>query len=766
MIRRIKLLRHVGVFNTDSTIGSYDLKQIVLIYAENGSGKTTLAEILRSLETGDKSAILKRRRLGSNDDPHVVLECAEDSTVMFLNGSWSGTPPRVRVFDEIFVDKNVYSGLDVESRHRKSLHDFTLGEEGVSLSQRKQEMVQLVEESGRRQRDAEGKMSSGERHGFSMDKFCELPNISDIDAKIESALEDLKAAQHRDAICRTSLFGILALPPFDRDSIDQTLSQSLTSLNAAAEARVREHIASLGRDAESWISNGMKYTPDETEKTCPFCGQEITVESLVEHYRDYFSHEYLNLKNDINHTLTEVRRIHSGTEQEKFRSMVEKNKGLEPFWSQFCDVPLPDIDAKAIIDDWTSARIAVTELLGAKQASPLEPKPWDDGMLEMYELRRQNIATINTRLTAYNNSIKEVQMRTSGASVGEIELEINRLKATKARYSQNITPLCAEYLQAKSAKADAERNRDSANQLLKEYRAGAFQTLQEEVNRHLVGFNAGFSINDFQPVNRRFGSTCEYGVLVNEMLVSAGKDETTNDTTNKPTMGRTLSTGDRNTLALALFFSSCIKDKNLKNSIIVVDDPVSSLDEYRSMTTAEKLHDLSKKAGQVIVLSHNKQFLSQVWKAVGPEECTSLRIDHHDTGSVIRDWGMNLESNAEQMQWQRLLEDYARNKNGDPKDVADAIRKYLEASLERTCASRYRASKSFMNFISACRDVSGKQDEILDKAVIDELEKIHKYAGQFHHGSHQSWQSEDIVPRELQGYARRVLGIMKPSVPE
>ena len=105
-----------------------------------------------------------------------------------------------------------------------------------------------------------------------------------------------------------------------------------------------------------------------------------------------------------------------------------------------------------------------------------------------------------------------------------------------------------------------------------------------------------------------------------------------------------------------------------------------------------------------------------------------------------------------------------KTKTATPKDVAEAIRKYLEASLEKTCASRYRASKSFMNFISACRDVCGTPDEILDEAVIGELEKIHRYANQFHHGSSQTWQSDDIVSRELQGYARRALDVMRPSM--
>ena len=220
-----------------------------------------------------------------------------------------------------------------------------------------------------------------------------------------------------------------------------------------------------------------------------------------------------------------------------------------------------------------AARAAVIGVLGAKLASPLEPRQWDEGVLETHESRRQEIEAVNAVLAGYNDSIKQVQERTSGASIEEIEIRLDRLKATKARHSQDIAPLCAEYLQAKAAKAEAEEKRDGASRLLEEYRTGAFQTLQAEVNEHLAGFNSGFSIDGFQPVNRRFGSMCEYGVRVNETLVSAGKNETAADgTADEPTMGSTLSTGDRNTLALALFFSSRAKDKNLKDSVIVVDD--------------------------------------------------------------------------------------------------------------------------------------------------------------------------------------------------
>lgn len=37
----------------------------------------------------------------------------------FQNGVWSRTCPDVLVFDDVFVDRTVYSGLDVAAEHRQ-----------------------------------------------------------------------------------------------------------------------------------------------------------------------------------------------------------------------------------------------------------------------------------------------------------------------------------------------------------------------------------------------------------------------------------------------------------------------------------------------------------------------------------------------------------------------------------------------------------------------------------------------------------------------
>ena len=61
--------------------------------------------------------------------PYVVLDCEGDpSIVMFQDGAWNRTLSNLKVFDDVFVDENVHSGLDVDATHRQHLHELILGE--------------------------------------------------------------------------------------------------------------------------------------------------------------------------------------------------------------------------------------------------------------------------------------------------------------------------------------------------------------------------------------------------------------------------------------------------------------------------------------------------------------------------------------------------------------------------------------------------------------------------------------------------------------
>src|SRR4051794_10777613 len=112
MIRKLRLLRAIGQFDSVA-VAAIEFQKFVLIYAENARGKTTLAAILRSLSTGEPLPINERKRLGVANTPEAIIDCTGAlAPARFQNGTWTRTCPHVLVFDDVFVDANVYTGLD------------------------------------------------------------------------------------------------------------------------------------------------------------------------------------------------------------------------------------------------------------------------------------------------------------------------------------------------------------------------------------------------------------------------------------------------------------------------------------------------------------------------------------------------------------------------------------------------------------------------------------------------------------------------------
>lgn len=220
MIRRVRLLRNIGQFDSVDTAATIALGRLVLVYAENGRGKTTLAAVLRSLASGDPIPIIERRRLAAAHAPHVVLDCdGGPPDAVFQDGHWNRTLSELVVFDDVFVDANIHSGLAVEARHRQNLHELVLGARGVELSRRMQGLVERTEEHNRALREKAAAITEEMRQGLSVDDFCVLPPLQGVDAEIEATERALAAAREQNAVRTTALFESIVLPLFDTAAI-------------------------------------------------------------------------------------------------------------------------------------------------------------------------------------------------------------------------------------------------------------------------------------------------------------------------------------------------------------------------------------------------------------------------------------------------------------------------------------------------------------------------------------------------------------------
>ena len=69
-----------------------------------------------------------------------------------------------------------------------------------------------------------------------------------------------------------------------------------------------------------------------------------------------------------------------------------------------------------------------------------------------------------------------------------------------------------------------------------------------------------------------------------------------NDAVDQPSFRNTLSAGDKSTLALALYLAKISADQLLKDTIVVLDDPFTSLDHFRRQFTAIEIRKLCDKS--------------------------------------------------------------------------------------------------------------------------------------------------------------------------
>lgn len=762
MIRQLKLLRNIGQFDSVNGATVNDLESLVLIYGENGKGKTTLVAILRSLETGNPLPIMERRRLSSQHLPHVVLDCNGDSsTAIFRDNAWNCTFPDLVIFDDVFVHENVHSGLEIEAGHRQKMHELVLGAQGVELSLKIKELVGKIEQHNSNLRQKSEAFPKEDLRGLSIDDFCALNAKPQIEKEIQETKHALAAARQQIPVRDTPGFPILSLPEFQLDAIEQILSEDLPTLDAVAAARVQQHIATLNSGGEKWLSEGMNHlSVSETgtsSDVCPFCAQDLTGSPVIAHYRGYFSEAYADLKRRIKEALCRIEEIHTRNILAEFERKLRLAVERRQFWSQFCEVPEIAIDTEKIVKDWDTAQQAVVAALLRKQAAPLEAMTLEEtalGSARIFQDHCEYVAAISESLIQVNQSIESIKRNVAESNPEAIEKNLKRLQATKARHLPDIADRCDEYLMEKQAKIETEKNRDQARIQLNEYTIHIFPKYQNSVNDYLSRFGAGFRIDKVKSRSNRAGSSCTYNALVNHksFQISGGK---TRD--GEPSFRNTLSAGDRNTLALAFFLAALKHDCDLARKVVILDDPVSSLDDHRSFATVQEIRKLAERdVSQVIVLSHDKRFLCRLWD-VAKQSKSALEVVRDGCGSKIRLWDVTQDCLTEHDCRNKRLHNFIKNGTGNTCQIAMDIRPYLESLLRITWPEHFQPGTLLGHFLTTCRQQLGKPGEIFNQSKIENLEALVEYANRFHHDRNAAWESEIINDTELKSFIQRTL---------
>lgn len=758
MLRKIISIKNVGRFLNYSASRDVELKRYNLIFAENGRGKTTLCAVLRSLQSGEPAHVLGRTALGTGDAPEIKV-LLDGRTATFSNGAWSTTVPHLSIFDSTFVSENVYSGDAVGLDHKRNLYRVIVGKQGVDLAHQIEDLDAASRTKSAEIRDRRAAVQALVPQGLVVEDFLTLQEDPAIEAKIAEKERELQAVKEADQIKNRAVLSELALPVFPA-GFETLLGKTIEGIAADAERRVAEQIKAhaMHDRGETWLSEGLGYIRDNA---CPFCGQALDgAAALMAAYSAYFSKAYNTLRAELATLRQEVKDGFGDREIARVERLLDQNAAGVGFWSRYCEIAAPALDGGegAAVEALRTLRQAVLSLLDQKAATPLEhvaPDPTFTAAKVALGAIQAGAASYNKAVRATNVTIAAKKAATAAADVRTVKSALTRLRATKKRYEPDARSACRDYESAQAEKKTLEEKKEGVKRKLDGYTKQVMGRYEQTINRLLDHFNAGFRI-----IRTRHGypggvASCSYQILINDTAVDLGDERTPLD---RPSFRNTLSSGDKSTLALALFLAQLDHDPDKIAKIVVFDDPFSGQDSFRKNCTVKKIKECGAACTQVMVLSHDDRFLKLIWDQLAhlPAERKCLRfarVGLRDT--TVSEWDIEVATQGQFLADQQALVDYYNSARGDLRDVVKKIRPVLETYCRNLYPSQFTPADSLGAIISKIRDAEPAH---LLAAILDDLEDLDAYTTPYAHGQPDA-ATAPIDDNELHGFVKRTLTI-------
>lgn len=761
MLERIEEIQGIGLFHTANGKPHKYIKT-TLIYADNGRGKSTLATVLRSLSTGDPSLILNRKTVDGTQPPKAVLQFANGHKVTFSGTAWSELRPELLVFDSDFIERNVHSGSVINTGHRKNLLEFALGEPAVAARTAVDQATATAKAAADKVQNIIGQLS-GYHTGLSWVEFEKLPSVPDADGQIAALQKRLIAAGDVTAIIAKPVPQQVPEPTYDLATLFKKLGSSLEDVHADAEQVVKQHVRKIGgKGAEDWLSQGQRY---EGDNTCPYCGQGTKDNGLIRAYQTHFNAAYAAVKKEV---VGLHDTVVAGTEAaiiDAFSQGIAIAKAQAAAWrEQVQTKPIEFVDAPAR-SALAELQELVLGLVRRKQASPAEQVGEASDLEKARSLWQQVLAPMQSANEMVKDAaalITAYQGQLATDSVQELQQQIERLQACKRRHDSTVLDLFSQLVTSRADAATAESAKKTERDKLDALMETTLQQYEKTINTLLKNFGASFSIKGMTANFRGAGPRSEYG------LELRGKDVALEG--GPPSFSTILSEGDKRTLAFAFFIASTLADTKLATRIVVVDDPICSLDLNRKHHTKSVLKNLRSKAEQLIVLAHDPYFIRDLRDAICKDDpATPIAIFQLSLATNnytdFSSFDVDKECESAYFQHHRLLNEFTNGRTADSRMVAKAIRPMLEGYLHRRFPGLIPKSLMFGQVVVLIRDAPSSSPLAYAQNLVTALNEINEYAGQFHHDINPSADTMTIVASELKTFVDRSLGLVHSGTP-
>jgi len=633
MLRKLIKFDNIGLLRDGMPVPA-EFDAVTLVYAENGRGKSTLANVLRALGRLDAQSVVAGQTIDSTDAPHVHTMCEVNGAtgpVTLKDGAWTGAPPDVLVFDPIFVEDNIYSGQEVRPDQRQELLKFALGSESVKLENDIAELTKKIADEQKKITDS-GKRLSAFGKQMPIPTFLALQDVPDAEVQIEGLRRRVQAANNAATLAQRVGPAILPHIEIDVDAFFKILQSTFHGIQEDAKKKVQKHFAKhkATPGIEEWVTKGREFSAADG---CPFCGQDTVDADLLGAYDAYFNKELDAFMEKVSVLARGVDIRFADSKIDAIQASVGINDARVETWKDQLEISPPKFDvasARAILD---GLRTLTSDLALAKQRRPLDVigTPGEKDLVNGYlKSIRDLVGNYNAEVNVISGKIVVFNRDLAAESAATLNASITRLEAVIAKRGLDAREAVAEFEAANKRKCELAQQKKDAKQALQQLLPELLKQYQNKINEFLKMFGAAFSIEELTTVSPGGILRSDYRLKLRGKSVPVGKRE------DKSLSFRwLLSEGDKRTLALAFFLARLHATQDgIQGKVIVLDDPVCSMDAKRRTRTMDAIGDLVAAGAQVIVLSHDAYFLNDLQeKLKGPGMRYAVRAHEIKRGS-------------------------------------------------------------------------------------------------------------------------------------
>lgn len=593
MLTGIKKIKGLGVFDSYvAPLGLKPFERFNVIYGENGSGKTTLSRLLACLQAGEHK-------------DYTSLEFNVDTESGPLTHGQKYVR-NVRVFNSDFVEANI-DRFDGPLRHI-----LILGEENKAVAAEIKAEIATRDDRTKRLQDIaaavakleneRGKVFStiaktiGEATSGSTLRNYRKPDAETAFGKLVNpkSLNDSELDIHRATVRQEQMpeVGKLNVPGIMEPETGKTIGpvgaahaladrcKALTTRSAQSGviARLASH-----PDIAAWVEEGVTLHKHHASDTCEFCAQPLPAARLKA-LADHFSVEDQQLKAEIDHE-----RVWIATVLEALGRFTLPDR-LALYSELRTDYDTAVAAFQTELDAVRSRVAAVDGLLAEKLTRRTEA--YDGGthsdadalkaaltsMADVMDRHNTKTKGFEAEKLAARNAIEAHYLLTIKAQVEEVAAKIAALETEEMLLMDGGDALPDK----RSLDAITQSIIDKQAQISNEHKGG------EELTAHLKQF---------------LGRT--------DLVFENSKDGYIVLRRGKP--AKRLSEGEKSAIAF-LYFLVQLKDQDfdLAEGVIVIDDPISSLDSGAIYQAFSFLKNATQGAKQLFILTHNHEFLRLV----------------------------------------------------------------------------------------------------------------------------------------------------------